>query len=58
VGSIPGKARDCFLLATGSGAHPASYEVGTGDFSPGVKRMGHEADHSFPSSAQVKNVSS
>jgi hypothetical protein len=27
-------------------AHPASYPMGTGAFSPGVKRPGREADHS------------
>jgi len=30
----------------GSGAHPASYPVRTGALSLGVKRVGHEADHS------------
>jgi hypothetical protein len=41
----------------GSGAHPASYSVGTGGgaISPEVKRPGREADHSSPSSAEVKN---
>jgi hypothetical protein len=38
-----------------SGAHPASYPMGTGGFSPGVKRPGREADHSLPSIAEVKN---
>jgi hypothetical protein len=33
-------------VQTGSGAHPASYPVGTGDFFLGVKRPGREADHS------------
>jgi hypothetical protein len=37
-----------------SGAHPASYPVGTRDSFPGVKRPGREADHSPPSSAEVK----
>jgi hypothetical protein len=41
---------------TGSGAHPASYPVGTGVFSPEVKWLGHEADHLPPSSAKVKNA--
>jgi hypothetical protein len=40
---------------TGSGAHPASYPMGTGGAVPGVKRPGREADHSPPSSAEVKN---
>jgi hypothetical protein len=40
----------------GSGAHSASYPMGTrGSFS-GVKRPGREADHSPPSSAEVKNA--
>jgi hypothetical protein len=38
----------------GSGAHPASYPVGTSSFTLGVKRPGREADHSPPSSAEVK----
>jgi hypothetical protein len=38
----------------GSRAHPASYPVGTRGFFPGVKRPGREADHSPPSSAEVK----
>jgi hypothetical protein len=33
------------------GASPVSYEMGTGDDSPRVKRPGREADHSPPSSA-------
>jgi hypothetical protein len=42
---------------TGSGAQPASYEIGTGGFfHPEVKRPGREADHSPPSSAEVKNA--
>jgi hypothetical protein len=39
----------------GSGAHPASYPIGTGGaLSLGVKRPGREADHSPQSSAEVK----
>jgi hypothetical protein len=45
----------CHNVQTGSGAHPASYPIGTGVRSSGVKRPGHEADHSWPSSADVKN---
>jgi hypothetical protein len=42
-------------VQTGSGAHPASYPVGTGSPFPGGKeRPGRDADHSFPSSAEVK----
>jgi hypothetical protein len=41
---------------TGYGAHPASYPMGTRGFFPqGVKKLGHEAHHSLPSTAKVKN---
>jgi hypothetical protein len=43
------KHRDNF---TGSEVDPSSYPVGTGAFSLEVKRPDHEADHSFPSSAE------
>jgi hypothetical protein len=37
-------------------AHPASYPMGTGGYFPGGKaRPGRDADHSPPSSAEVKN---
>jgi hypothetical protein len=36
--------------------HPASYPMGAGTFSRGVKRQGREADHSPPSSAEVKKT--
>jgi hypothetical protein len=40
---------------TGSGAHPASYTMGTGGSFPGGKvRPGRDADHSPPSSAKVQ----
>jgi hypothetical protein len=39
---------------TGSGAHPASYPVGTRGPFPGVRRPGREADRSPPCSAEVK----
>jgi hypothetical protein len=42
-------------VQTGSGAHPATYPMGTGAIFPGVKRQGREADHSPTSSAEVKN---
>jgi hypothetical protein len=43
-------------VQTGSGAHPASCTVGTGGPFPGIKaRLGHDADHSPPSSAEVEN---
>jgi hypothetical protein len=38
----------------GSGAHLASYPVGTNGFFSGVKRQGRGADNSPPSSAEVK----
>jgi hypothetical protein len=42
-------------IQTGSGAHPASYTVGTGGSFPGGKvQPGRDADHSPPSSAKVK----
>jgi len=47
-GSIPAGAND--------GAHPASYQMGTGALNPGVRRAEREVDHSPPSSAEVKNV--
>jgi hypothetical protein len=39
------------IVQTGSEAHPTSYQMGTGGrgFSPGLKRQGHEADHSLTS---------
>jgi hypothetical protein len=53
----PTEAEDisCNLcVQTGSGAHPASYTMGTGGSFPGSKaRPGREADHSPPSSAEV-----
>jgi hypothetical protein len=43
-------------IQTCSAAHPASYRMGTGGVSHwGVKRQGREADHSPPSSTEVKN---
>jgi hypothetical protein len=42
-------------VQTGSGAHPASCTVDTGGSFPGGKaRPGCDADHSPPSSAEVK----
>jgi hypothetical protein len=40
---------------TNSGAHPASYLVGTGVFFLGVKWPGHETDHTPVYSSEVKN---
>jgi hypothetical protein len=43
-------------VQTGSGAHPASYPMGTGgSFLGGKARPGRDADHSPSSSAEVKN---
>jgi hypothetical protein len=45
-----------YRVQTGSGAHPASYPVGTRGPFLGIKAVGREADHSPPSSAEVKNA--
>jgi hypothetical protein len=54
----PRQGQRIFLLApasTGSGAHPASYPMGTGSPFPGSKAQPRrDADHSPPSSAEVK----
>jgi hypothetical protein len=43
-------------VQTGSGSHPASGTMGTGGSFPGGKaRPGRDAEHSPPSSAEVKN---
>jgi hypothetical protein len=42
-------------VQTGSGAHPASHSMSTGrPFLGGKSRPGRDADHSPPSSAEVK----
>jgi hypothetical protein len=43
-------------VQNGSRAHPASYPMDTRGSFPGVEWPGHEADHSPPSSAKVKNA--
>jgi hypothetical protein len=43
-------------VQNGSGAHPSSYPMGNRGSFRGVKRPGREADHSPPSSAEVKNA--
>jgi hypothetical protein len=44
-----------YTADNGSGAHPASYTMSTGGSFPGGKeRPGRDADHSPPSSAEVK----
>jgi hypothetical protein len=53
---VPARAGNFSLhhsFQTGSGAHPTSYPMA---FSLGVKRQEREADHSPPSSAEVKNA--
>jgi hypothetical protein len=40
-------------VKNGSGAHPASYPMGTWASSLGIKWPGHEPDHSLPSTAKV-----
>jgi hypothetical protein len=42
-------------IQIGSGAHPASCTLGTRGCFFGLKQQGHEADHSPPPSAKVKN---
>jgi hypothetical protein len=55
----PAEAKNfsCSLcVQTGSGALPASCPVGIGGPFPGVKaRLGSDADHSPPCSAEVEN---
>jgi hypothetical protein len=56
---FPAEAEDfssSLCVQTGSGAHPASHPMGTGGSFPGGKaRPRRDADHSPPSSAEVKN---
>ena len=47
------RARFSAPVQTGSGAHSASYTMGTGPF-PGIKRQGRGVDHPASSSAEVK----
>jgi hypothetical protein len=42
-------------VQTDSGTHQAQYTMDTGELSPGKKRLGREAHHSPPSSAEAKN---
>jgi hypothetical protein len=44
-------------VQTSSVAHPASYPMDTRGSFPGIKRLEHEADHSPPSSAEIKKAS-
>jgi hypothetical protein len=53
--SISGRNKACFSFLhgqIGSGANPTA----TGSSFPEIKRPAHEADHSFPTTAEVKNV--
>jgi hypothetical protein len=56
--SIPDRTEDFSsspCVQTSSGAHPTSYPMGTGGSFPGGKaRPGRHAEHSPPSSAEVK----
>jgi hypothetical protein len=51
---IPDAARFSAPVQTCPGAHPASYTMGTGSLSPGVKRQGRDANNPPTSSAEVK----
>jgi hypothetical protein len=55
----PAGAKDfspILCVQTGSGAHPASCTMGTGDPFPGGKAQPEgDADHSPPTSAEVEN---
>ena len=46
-------ARFSAPVQTGPGAHPASYTMGTGSLSRGVKRPGRGVDYPPPSSTEV-----
>jgi hypothetical protein len=55
---IPSEARDLPLLQnvqTGLGSYPASYSIDTITLSPGTEQPSHVADHSPPSSVNIKN---
>jgi hypothetical protein len=45
-----------FSFQTASGIRPASFPMGTKDSFPGLKRPEREADHSPPTSAEVKKT--
>jgi hypothetical protein len=44
-----------FFFYTGTETHTASYVVGIGVLSPGLKQPGRDVDCSRPSSVEVKN---
>jgi hypothetical protein len=55
--SVPDKGKRFSVFhsfQTGSGAHQASFKMGTGALSPELKRPERETDHSPPSTAEVK----
>jgi hypothetical protein len=56
---FPAGEKDFYLLQSVqtrcSGAHPATYPMGTGISFLVVKQPVHEADHSPPSNVEVKN---
>jgi hypothetical protein len=45
-----------YIVQTGSGVHTTSYKIGIWGSFPGVKRQGLEAEHSPPTSAEVKKM--
>jgi hypothetical protein len=53
---FPSPTQNSIQISLDDRAHPASYPVGTGALSPGVKRPGREADHLPLSNAEVKNT--
>jgi hypothetical protein len=55
--AIPGGAGNFsphHRIQNGSEAQPASYPMGTRGYFPAVKRPGREADHSSPSSVEIR----
>jgi hypothetical protein len=54
VGAGIYSVRHC--IQTGRVAHPASYQMGNGGSFFEIKPSERDADHSFPSSAEVKNA--
>jgi hypothetical protein len=55
--SSPGRVKNFLhVVQTKSGVHPASYPMRTGGSFPGIKRPGHETDHSPPASAEIKKM--
>jgi hypothetical protein len=54
---LVGARYSCLIhsIQTRSGAHPASYPMGTGGSSLEVEQPWREGDHSLPSSAKVMN---